>query len=83
MIRVTVSYSRPKSIDIEMAILLCLSPFHGSKLGEFGFIDNRFEVLVGFKKESLAIGFQKEVLKLNQTYQSAKIQVTIAKIKDP
>lgn len=82
MVRVTVSYSRPKDINLEMEILSNLSPFHGSKLGEFSFIDNRFEVLVGFKKEAQALGYQKEILKISHKYLS-KIQVVIAYIKEP
>lgn len=82
MVRVTVSYSRPKDLNLEMEILSYLSKHHGSKLGEFSFSENRFEVLVGFKKESQAIGFQEDILKLNYKYMS-KLQVNIAKIKDP
>ena len=82
MVRVTVSYSRPKDINLEMEILSNLSKFHGSKLGEFSFIENRFEVLVGFKKETQALGYQTEILKLNHKYLS-KVQVIIAYIKDP
>ena len=60
MIKGTITYRQPKNKTLEDLILSLVQKHGGQRLGEFGLNEGRFELLVGFKKETAAINFKKD-----------------------
>lgn len=76
MMRCTLSYRQPKNNELEKELLSLLQKHSGSKLGEFGFNEGRFEILIGFKKESFLLMFKQEIQK-NLKYLNFKVDLLV------